>query len=84
MLKRATIVGETTAGGAHAGVFHRIDEHFGVAITEVKSINPYSKYDWNGTGIEPDVKCPASDALIVATKLIGKTPPKNDLHSPDK
>jgi Peptidase family S41 len=72
MLKRATIVGETTAGRAHAGVFHRIDEHFGVAITEVKSINPYSQYDWNGTGIEPDVKTPATDALNVAVRLIGK------------
>lgn len=72
MLKRATIVGETTAGGAHAGVFHRIDDHFGIAITEVKSINPYSKYDWNGTGIEPDVKTPSGDALNAAVRLIEK------------
>lgn len=72
MLKRATIVGETTAGAAHAGVFHRIDEHFGIAITEVKSINPYSKYDWNGSGIEPDVKTPAAGALKAATGLIDK------------
>jgi hypothetical protein len=81
MLKRATIVGETTAGAAHAGVFHRIDEHFGVAITEVKSINPYSKYDWNGTGIKPDVKTPATDALNVAVRLIGKKHLEgSDLH----
>jgi hypothetical protein len=46
MLKRATLVGETTRGGAHAGVFHRIDDHFGVAITEVRAINPFSKTDW--------------------------------------
>jgi hypothetical protein len=72
MLKRATIVGETTAGASHAGVFHRIDKHFGVAITEVKSINPYSKYDWNGTGIKPDVKTPAADAMNFAVRLIGK------------
>jgi hypothetical protein len=35
MLKRATLVGETTRGGTHAGVFHRIDDDFGIGIPEV-------------------------------------------------
>jgi hypothetical protein len=72
MLKRATIVGETTAGAAHAGVFHRIDDHFGVAIPEVRPLNPYGKNDWEGVGVEPDVKAPAADALKVATALAAK------------
>ena len=37
MLKRATLVGETTRGGTHAGVFHRIDDHFGIGIPEEKA-----------------------------------------------
>jgi len=69
MLKRATLVGETTQGSAHAGVWHRIDEHFGMSITETKAINPFAKTDWEGTGVEPDVKEPAKDALEVALKL---------------
>jgi hypothetical protein len=69
MLKRATLVGETTRGGAHAGVWHRIDDHFGIAIPELKAINPYSKTDWEGTGVEPDVKVKAADALMTAEKL---------------
>jgi hypothetical protein len=69
MLKRATLVGETTGGGAHSGVFHRIDEHFGMGIPEVKAINPYSKFDWAEVGVEPDVKVKAADALQVAQKL---------------
>jgi len=69
MLKRATLVGETTRGGAHAGVFHRIDDHFGMGITEVRAINPFSKNDWEGTGVEPDVKVKAADALETAEKL---------------
>jgi hypothetical protein len=69
MLKRATIVGETTGGGAHAGMWHRIDDHFGVAIPEVKPINPYSQPDWEGTGVEPDVNVKAADALEAAVKL---------------
>jgi C-terminal processing protease CtpA/Prc len=69
MLKRATLVGETTRGGAHAGVFHRIDDHFGSGIPEVKAINPFSKNDWEGTGVAPDVQVPAADALTAARKL---------------
>ena len=69
MLKRATLVGETTAGGAHAGVFHRIDDHFGVAIPQVKSINPFGNADWEGVGVEPDVKVEAANALETAVKI---------------
>jgi C-terminal processing protease CtpA/Prc len=69
MLKRATVVGETTRGGAHAGVFHRIDDHFGIDIPEEKAINPFSKVDWEGIGVEPDVKVKAADALEAAVKL---------------
>ena len=69
MLKRATLVGETTRGGAHAGVFHRIDDHFGMGIPETKPINPFSTADWEGIGVEPDVKVRAADALETAEKL---------------
>jgi hypothetical protein len=69
MLKRATLVGETTRGGAHAGVFHRIDDHFGMGIPEERSINPYGKTDWEGVGVTPDVKVKAADALDTAVKL---------------
>jgi hypothetical protein len=66
MLKRATIVGETTAGGAHAGVWHPIDDHYGVAIPENRAVNPYSQRDWEATGIQPDIKVPAWAAVRAA------------------
>lgn len=69
MLKRATIVGETTGGAAHSGVWHRIDDHFGMAIPETKAINPFSTNDWAEVGVEPDVKVSAPDALVTAEKL---------------
>jgi hypothetical protein len=69
MLKRATLVGETTRGGAHAGVFHRIDDHFGMGIPEQKPINPYGKADWEGVGVTPNVQVNPSDALNTATRL---------------
>jgi hypothetical protein len=69
MLRRATLVGETTRGGAHAGVFHRIDDHFGVGIPEEKAINPFAKADWEETGVEPAVHVKAEVALETAVKL---------------
>ena len=69
MLKRVTLVGETTGGAAHSGVFHRIDNHFGMGIPETKAINPFSKSDWAEVGMEPDVKVRAADALETAVKL---------------
>jgi hypothetical protein len=53
----------------HAGVFHRIDDHFGIGIPETKTINPFSKTDWAETGVEPDVKVKSTDALETAKKL---------------
>jgi len=69
MLKRVTLVGETTGGAAHSGVWHRIDDHFGMGIPETKAINPFSKSDWAEVGVEPDVKVRAGDALETAVKL---------------
>lgn len=69
MLKRASLVGETTGGAAHAGVFYRIDDHFGMGIPETRPINPFGKADWAETGVEPDVKVKAADALKTALKL---------------
>jgi retinol-binding protein 3 len=68
-LKRATIVGETTGGGAHPVAGHRIDEHFMIGVPFARAINPISKTNWEGTGVEPDVKVAAADALSTAQKL---------------
>jgi len=68
-LKRATIVGETTGGGAHPVAGHRIDDHFMIGVPFARAINPISKTNWEGTGVEPDVKVSASDALSTAQKL---------------
>jgi len=68
--KRATIVGETTGGGAHPVSGHRIDEHFIIGVPFARAINPITHTNWEGTGIEPDVKVPAADALATALRLI--------------
>ena len=66
VLKRATIVGETTAGGANPGGVARIDDHFGVFVPRGRAINPVTKGNWEGTGVTPDIAVPAARALVTA------------------
>jgi len=67
--KRATIVGETTGGGAHPVSGHRIDDHFMIGVPFARAINPVTHTDWEGTGVTPDVAVKADDALETAKKL---------------
>ena len=68
-LKRATIIGETTGGGAHPGGMVRLSDHFGVFIPSGRAISPITKTNWEGTGVEPDIKVPKEQALKVAHNL---------------
>lgn len=75
--KRATIVGETTGGGAHPVDGMQIGDHFILGVPLARPINPITKTDWEGIGITPDVKVPASEALTTAQKFaISKLQPK--------
>jgi C-terminal processing protease CtpA/Prc len=65
-LKRATIVGETTGGGANPGGMFRLNEHFGVFIPTGRAVSPITKTNWEGTGVEPDIKAPKEQALKIA------------------
>ncbi len=67
-LKRATLIGETTGGGAHTVAPHRIDGHFFIRVPFGRFLNPATGTDWEGTGVEPDVKVAAPDALDEALK----------------
>lgn len=65
-LNRATLIGETTGGGAHPGDFVRISEHFEAFIPNGKSINPVTETNWEGVGVIPHIAVPADKALNVA------------------
>ncbi len=77
-LKRATIVGETTGGGANPGRFEPLHDHFGIFIPTGRAVNPITQTDWEGTGVEPDLKVSAELALKTAhlaalKELLAKT-----------
>lgn len=65
-LKRATLVGETTGGGANPGGFNRLDAHFAVFVPYGRAYNPYTKANWEGTGVKPEIAVNANDALVKA------------------
>jgi hypothetical protein len=76
--KRATIVGETTGGGAHPVQGLPAGDHFSVGVPFGRPVNPVTHGDWEGKGVEPDVKVSAADALTTAEKLAaGKLAPQN-------
>jgi hypothetical protein len=66
MQKRASIIGETTAGGAHPTRLFDIDSHFSVSVPTSKAINPISHSNWEGKGVNPDVKVKSDNALASA------------------
>jgi len=68
-LKRATIVGETTGGGAHPTTIYRITDHFSAGIPFACGINAVTKTDYEGVGVKPDVVVPADQALLTAHVL---------------
>lgn len=63
---RATIVGETTGGGAHPGDNRALSDGVCMFVAMGRSINPITQTDWEGTGISPDLPTAVDDALNVA------------------
>jgi C-terminal processing protease CtpA/Prc len=68
-LKRATVVGEPSGGGAHPFVYRRLSEHYVLSLPEGRSINPVTGKDWQGVGVVPDVRVDADRALEEALRL---------------
>lgn len=71
-LKRATIIGETTGGGAHPGGPMIINDAFFVNVPQGRAINPITKTNWEGVGIEPHIKTTKEEALDKALELARK------------
>jgi len=65
-LKRATIIGDTTGGGAHPGGVVPLGKHFRIFVPSGRAINPISGTNWEGTGVQPDVPVRSELALKTA------------------
>jgi hypothetical protein len=66
-MERATIIGETTGGGAHPidiKAFHNLN--VGMSLPFGRAVNPVTGTNWEGTGIAPHIEVPQEQALDVA------------------
>lgn len=82
-LKRATLVGETTRGGAHPGGPMVVNDNFIINVPKGRAINPITKTNWEGVGVKPDIEVPQKNALKAAhlkamEKLAASTKDKDD------
>lgn len=68
--KRATLVGETTGGGANPGGVVRLAHGFIAFIPTGRAINPVTNTNWEHVGVKPDVAVPAAEALKTAHAAI--------------
>ena len=72
-LKRGTLVGETTGGGAHPVQPIRLGSRFVASMPFARAINPITKTNWEGTGVKPHVNVNAEHALEKALELAAES-----------
>jgi C-terminal processing protease CtpA/Prc len=65
-LDRATLIGESTGGGAHPGGEQIINDRFYIWVPSGRAINPITKTNWEGTGVIPHINVSADQALKTA------------------
>lgn len=65
-LKRVTVVGEASRGGANPSVMLLLSDRFGVIIPHAVTRNPITNTNWDGKGVVPDIPATSDQALDVA------------------
>jgi len=82
-LGRATVVGETTGGGAHPTRGFPISAAVHIGIPFARSVNPVTGTNWQGTGVVPDVPADAERAYDVAyARALEKVLAMDDMPPP--
>ena len=71
--QRATLIGETTRGGAHPGTTYRLHPHFDVFVPNGRAINPITGTNWEGSGVVPDILISQEEAFKVAYRMALKS-----------
>jgi hypothetical protein len=59
----ATIIGERTSGAANTATSFPILPSFVLTVSTGRPVHPLTQSNWEGTGVEPDVAAPPSEAV---------------------
>lgn len=69
-MKRATVIGKPTWGGANPSRPYRLGDHFFAMISSRRIVNPITQGNWEGNGVIPDIAAAPDSALAMATELL--------------
>ncbi|WP_158272061.1 S41 family peptidase [Marinicauda salina] len=67
---RATLVGEPTRGANHFGASLPLADGYSVFVPVGRTFDPATGEDWEGDGVQPDIRVPADAALDRALAMI--------------
>lgn len=62
-LKRATLIGQVTGGGANPGGWEPVDGSLLMFVPNGRAENPITGGNWEGKGVQPDVAVPADKSF---------------------
>ena len=82
--RRATLIGETTGGGAHPGAQFDLGHGLAAHLSTGRAVNPLTNANWEGTGVKPDIAVAADDALRRAQLELLKTMIAAEKEAPRK
>lgn len=68
---RATLIGETSRGAGHFGRTAQLGGGYRAFIPVGRTFDPDTDKGWEQTGVEPNIKTPAAEALDKALELAG-------------
>jgi C-terminal processing protease CtpA/Prc len=68
-LKRATVIGEVTAGAGNGAMRHRVNDEFLVTIASEETINTVTKTSFEKVGVIPNIKTSSEDAYNTGYRL---------------
>jgi hypothetical protein len=79
--KRATLVGETTAGAANAAGMAPLGPGLAMMLSSARTENATTRTNWEGVGVKPDVAASSDDALMVALERLGRSPDASGIEA---
>lgn len=68
-LRRATVVGTPTRGGANPGGLNELGSDLFVVVPTGRAENPITRSNWEGVGVSPDVQATLEETLETAMAL---------------
>ena len=68
-LKRATVVGEKTRGGANPGGLVDLGSNFFAVVPTGRAENPITRTNWQGVGVLPDIEAVSETAESIAIAM---------------